>query len=113
MGPVKTSHSYLIKDLIFAKMQGWKEKLLNLAGQEVLIKAVIQALPTYAMAIIKFPKRFCEEICSKIARFWWAGNGKDRGIHWKKWEFLTRSKRDGGLGFRDFNHMNLASLANN
>ena len=80
------------------------------AGKEVLIKAVIQALPTYAMAVIKFPKRFCEELCSKITRFWWAGNGRARGIHWKRWEFLTRSNKVSGLGFRDFNHMNLALL---
>ena len=63
------------------------------------------------MSIIRFPKQFCENICSRIARFWWANNGKERGIHWKKWNFLTKSKRLGGMGFKDFYLMNLALLA--
>ena len=110
-GKSKTATLTWLKDLILNKMQGWKEQFLNPAGKEILLKAVIQALPTYAMTVLKFPKKFCEQICSKIARFWWARSGKDHGIHWKRWECLTKSKRDGGLGFRDFNHMNLALLA--
>ena len=58
-----------IKEFIMAKMEGWKEKLLNPAGKEVLIKAVIQAIPTYAMSILKFPKTFCDSICARIAKF--------------------------------------------
>ncbi|XP_072078185.1 uncharacterized protein [Arachis hypogaea] len=50
-----------IKEKILDKMQGWKEKLLNQAGKEVLIKAVVQAIPTYAMNVIKFPKSFLQE----------------------------------------------------
>lgn len=30
----------------------------------------------------------------------------DKGIHWKNCELLTSSKSQGGLGFKDFNHMN-------
>ncbi|XP_025608180.1 uncharacterized protein [Arachis hypogaea] len=66
-----------IKERILDKMQGWKEKLLNQAGKEVLIKAVIQAIPTYAMNVIKFPKSFCKSIEAAIARFWWTNNGKE------------------------------------
>ena len=63
------------------KIEGWKEKLLNQAGKEVLIKAVIQAIPSYAMAVLKFPKGFCEDLCSKVARFWWSKNDTDKGVH--------------------------------
>ncbi|XP_016168316.1 uncharacterized protein LOC107610838 [Arachis ipaensis] len=59
-----------IQEKILDKMQGWKEKLLNQAGKEVLIKAVIQAIPVYAMNIIKFSKSFCKRIEAAIARFW-------------------------------------------
>ena len=100
-----------IKESIMAKMEGWKEKLLNPAGKEVLIKAVIQAIPTYAMSILKFPKKFCDSICARIAKFWWANSGKERGVHWRNWQLLTRSKRNGGLGFKEFSYMNLALLA--
>ena len=110
-GKSKSQTLSWIKDSILTKMEGWKERLLNPAGKEVLIKAVIQAIPSYAMSILKFPKTFCDSICVKIAKFWWANNSKERGIHWRNWQLLTRSKRNGGLGFRDFSLMNLALLA--
>ncbi|XP_016206345.1 uncharacterized protein LOC107646692 [Arachis ipaensis] len=100
-----------IKEKILDKMQGWKEKLLNQAGKEVLIKAVIQAIPTYAMNVIKFPKSFCKSIEAAIARFWWTNNGKERSIHWKGWSNLTKCKLNGGLGFKDVECQNIAHLA--
>lgn len=65
------------------KLEGWKECLPNQAGKEVLIKAVLQAIPTFAMSMVKFPKNFCANICSSVAQFWWRSKG-NRGIHWKK-----------------------------
>lgn len=100
-----------IRERISSKLEGWKANILNQAGKEVLIKAVIQAIPTYAMSIIQFPKNFCKGICSKIARFWWRSNNRERGMHWKAWKSLTIRKREGGMGFKDFNIMNSAHLA--
>lgn len=45
-----------IKERILSKVDGWKESLLNQAGKEVLIKAVLQAIPAYAMSVVRFPK---------------------------------------------------------
>lgn len=100
-----------IRERISSKLEGWKTNILNQAGKEVLIKAVIQAIPTYAMSIIQFPKNFCKGICSKIARFWWRSNNRERGMHWKAWKSLAVSKKEGGMGFKDFNVMNSAHLA--
>lgn len=61
----------------------WKECLLNQAGKEILIKAVLQAIPSYAMPMVRFPKNFCSKICSSIARFWWKSKDKFKGIHWR------------------------------
>ena len=36
-----------IKEMVWRKLQGWEGKLLSQAGREVLIKSVIQAIPTY------------------------------------------------------------------
>ena len=41
----KASFNY-IKERMWKKIQGWKEKLLSQAYKEVLIKAVIQAIST-------------------------------------------------------------------
>ena len=37
--------------------------------------------------------------------------GEERKIHWKNWNFLTLSKKEGGMGFRDLRSFNLAMLA--
>ena len=66
------------------KLKGWKEKLLNPAGKEVLIKVVIQTIPSYTMSILKFLRGFCEKLCKKVARFWWSMNGEDRNTHLKR-----------------------------
>nr|XP_025703912.1 uncharacterized protein LOC112805796 [Arachis hypogaea] len=100
-----------IMEKVEGKIEGWKESLLNQAGKEVLIKAVIQAIPTYAMSILRFPKSFCNKLNAKIAKFWWRSQGRERGIHWKAWPKLCKSKKEGGLGFKEFHHQNTAHLA--
>ncbi|XP_048503057.1 uncharacterized protein LOC125498812 [Beta vulgaris subsp. vulgaris] len=39
-----------MKDRIWKKLQGWKEKQLSRAGKEVLLKSAVQAIPTYLMS---------------------------------------------------------------
>ncbi|KAB2616581.1 hypothetical protein D8674_023169 [Pyrus ussuriensis x Pyrus communis] len=51
---------------IMEKLQGWKQSSLSRASKEVLIKAVIQAIPAYPMSIFKFPKVGCKEGAHKI-----------------------------------------------
>ncbi|GKD53647.1 protein SCAI [Tanacetum coccineum] len=41
---------------VLQKLQGWKQNVLSQAGREVLIKSVIQAIPTYAMQCYLLPK---------------------------------------------------------
>ena len=41
---------------------GWEGKLLSQAGREVLIKVVIQAIPTFAMGCFKIPLGLCHDI---------------------------------------------------
>lgn len=61
-----------LKERIQAKLASWKEKMLSPAGKKVLIKAVVQAIPLYAMFIFKLPASYCSEINSIVAKFWWA-----------------------------------------
>uniref|UniRef100_A0A2N9FK76 Reverse transcriptase domain-containing protein n=1 Tax=Fagus sylvatica TaxID=28930 RepID=A0A2N9FK76_FAGSY len=91
--------------------EGWKEKLLSQAGREVLIKAVIQAIPTYAMSCFKFPKGLCSEISSMATRFWWGQRGLERKVHWLGKNHLIRRKSEGGMGFHELSLFNMALLA--
>lgn len=45
-----------VKDRIWIKLQGWKEKIRSSSGKEILIKAVIQDIPTYVMQCFCLPK---------------------------------------------------------
>lgn len=92
------------------KLEGWKEKLMSRAGKEVLIKAVVQALPQHAMSIFKIPVSICRSIEQRIASLWWKNRDSKAGIHWKKWDVLKKRKDDGGLGFRDLINFNKAML---
>ena len=66
----KASFNY-IKERVWRKLQGWEGKLLSQAGREVLIKSVIQAIPTYTMGCFKIPIGLCNEIETMIKKFWW------------------------------------------
>jgi hypothetical protein len=46
-----------------------------------------------------------------ISKYWWAQQDKESKIHWLSWEKLTRSKKEGGLGYKDLYTFNLAMLA--
>jgi hypothetical protein len=60
-----------LKDRVWKIIQGWKEKLLSKAGKEILIKAVAQAIPAYAMSYFDLTKSLCDEISMMICRYWW------------------------------------------
>ena len=93
-------------DRIWKKLQGWKEKLLSRAGKEILLKAVIQAIPTYLMGVYKLPGGIIQQIHSAMARFWWGNSDTQRKVHWKSWEFMSTLKCFGGMGFKDLSVFN-------
>jgi hypothetical protein len=77
----------------------------------VLIKSVIQAVPAYPMSCFLFTKTQCNKLSSVSARFWWGDKEDQRKVHWIGWERMCKSKKNGGLGFRDFESFNHAFLA--
>ncbi|XP_021734057.1 uncharacterized protein LOC110700767 [Chenopodium quinoa] len=104
----------ILKERIWKKLNAWKEKLLSKPGNEVLIKAVAQAIPTYMMSIFKIPDGLIDEIHALLCQFWWGSNPNERKLHWHSWEkmCLPKSKGgQGGLGFRDLKCFNQALLA--
>ncbi|KAL5556024.1 hypothetical protein UlMin_038260 [Ulmus minor] len=100
-----------IRDRVWNKLCGWKSKLLSAGGREVLSKAIIQAIPTYAMNLFKLPSSLIKELHRLCAQFWWGGEPGKRKMHWCTWEKLCSHKADGGMGFRDLRLFNKAILA--
>ena len=71
VGQSKMKTFAYLKDRIWKRMQGWNEKFLSWAGKEILIKAVAQAIPTFAMGCFDLSKTLCDQIGAMICRFWW------------------------------------------
>ncbi|XP_037497726.1 uncharacterized protein LOC119371509 [Jatropha curcas] len=84
-----------IKDKIWKSLQSWK-KLLSRAGKDVLLKSVVQAIPTYTMSVFLLPQNLCADLQRLKNKFWWdSGSNGSTGIHWKHWEALCCSKSFG------------------
>ena len=59
-----------IKERVERKLSRQKEKMLSMGGQEILIKAIAQAIPTYTMSCFQIPKSLCDEIEVMMRKFW-------------------------------------------
>jgi len=55
--------------------------LSSRAGKEILIKAVAQAIPVFAMGYFDITKEMCNQISSMMARFWWNNQDKEGSMH--------------------------------
>ena len=55
VGRNRKSSLNFIKEMVWRKLQEWKEKLLSQAGRDILLIAIVQAIPTFAMGCFKLP----------------------------------------------------------
>lgn len=101
VGRSKNGAFAYLKDRVWKRVQGYMEKLLAGSGKEVLIKSVVQAIPTYSMSVFKLPRGLCEHITSLIRKFWWGSKAGERKTAWVAWDDMIMPKYKGGLGFRD------------
>lgn len=102
-----------LQEKIWKRVIQWGESLLSMGGKEVMIKAVLHAIPVYVMGIFKLSESVCEDLNKLIRNFWWGTDGgkRKRKTHWKSWSVLTKPKNCGGMGFRDVKLFNQALLA--
>lgn len=55
-----------LRDRIWKRINGWGECTLSSAGKEVLIKTVLQSIPTYIMSCFSLPSYLVASIESAI-----------------------------------------------
>jgi hypothetical protein len=111
IGRKRTAVFAFVKDRVWQKINSWSSKCLSKAGREVMIKSVLQAIPSYVMSIFLLPATVITSIENMMNSFWWGSGGPNsRGIHWLSWERLAMHKTHGGMGFKDLTAFNLAML---
>ncbi|CAM8933405.1 unnamed protein product [Rhodiola kirilowii] len=106
----KTELLNFIEDRMWKKVNGWKGKLLSVAGKEILIKSVVQAIPIYVMSCFKIPKGVFDRWDRVVSSYWWNDAKEGRFIAWLSKRKLQIGKEEGGLGLRNFHLVNLALL---
>jgi hypothetical protein len=111
IGRSKKAIFNFIKDRVWKKINSWSSKCLSKVGREVLIKSVLQSIPTYFMSLFTLLSSLCDEIEKMMNSFWWGHSGaQKKGIHWMSWDRLSMHKNDGGMGFKSLGTFNLAML---
>ncbi|KAK5825740.1 hypothetical protein PVK06_020604 [Gossypium arboreum] len=92
------------------RINGWPKRLLSYGGKEIFIKAIIQAIPTYAFSVFLAPNGIIEKLHSKMCKQWWTNNEKIRGLVMLAWERMCYPKGMGGISFQDMHLFNIALL---
>lgn len=77
----------------------------------MLIKAVAQAIPSYAMQCFLLPKTITDGIEQMCRNFFWGQKAEERKLAWVAWDKMFLPKREGGMGIRNFEVFNKALLA--
>jgi hypothetical protein len=111
VGKSRTQAFKSIVEKVSKRFDNWKCSFLSQARKEILLKAVVQAIPTYCMGVFQLPIALCKELNQMMQHFWWSHMSKKSKIHWMSWSKMGRSKAKEGLGFRDLVIFNKALLA--
>ncbi|CAN1744197.1 LINE-1 retrotransposable element ORF2 protein [Linum perenne] len=110
-GRSKVEALHFLVERMQNKSHSWKSLLLSQAGRETMIKAVLQAVPAFIFSCFQLPRTTLKQMDGIVGRFWWAGDGEKKSIHWVAKHDVQRPKCQGGMGFRNFEDFNLAFLA--
>ncbi|KAK3217731.1 hypothetical protein Dsin_011701 [Dipteronia sinensis] len=95
---------------VWNRVKRWQNKFFSSGGKKVLLKVVVQSIPTYSMSLFKLRKTLISDLHRLSARFWWGSKDERRKIHWVCWRQRCRSKDDGELGFHDLSNFNQAFM---
>jgi len=111
IGRDKRSIFSFIKDRIWKRINAWRGRALSKAGKEVMIKSVLQSIPSYIMSIYVLLNSIIDDIEMMMNAFWWGGMSNNRWIKWMAWERVACPKEFCGMGFSNFKAFNLAMVA--
>ncbi|KAL5736461.1 hypothetical protein ACOSP7_030860 [Xanthoceras sorbifolium] len=70
-----------IKYWVWSKIRDWQDKLFSNAGKMVLLKVIVQSIPTYYMNLFRLPRALIKELHRLCAFFWWDSVGNSKKLH--------------------------------
>jgi hypothetical protein len=68
-------------DRVYNRKNEWMEIFLSAGGKEVLLKAIAQAMPTYAVSVLKISKQICKGTMGVMSKYWWGDDANQRRMH--------------------------------
>ena len=94
------------------QLLSWNSADLLVAGKLVLLKASLDSIPTYWLALYEIPKAILNLIEKTRRDFLWGSeSGGKRKMHLIAWEKICHPRNAGGLGVRSIKAKNHALLA--
>jgi hypothetical protein len=88
------------------RLSNWTFRPLNIASRLVLLKSVLQALPTYLFTALAAPKQVIKAIRNLQRNFLWHGHQPNKKWALVGWDKICTPKSLGGLGLRDPGKLN-------
>lgn len=88
-------------------MIGWNEKAMSRREKEVLLKLVVQSIPTFSIGVFMFLGSICQELKRRITTFQWSHDVESRGYVWMTWEKMAKLKGREEKGFKSFMDLTL------
>ena len=90
------------------QLSKWKSNTLSQAGRSVLIQANLNSKTNYLMQSFLLPKGILDKIDQINKNFFWNKLQSDNYHPLISWERLCTPKKDGGLGFKTAEQINLS-----
>jgi hypothetical protein len=77
----------------------WKESMLSMGAKVTFLKAAIQSIPVFAIAVFKIPKQISKLLTDAMAAFWWGDTDERKKMHCVRGGGCVFQKKDGWDGF--------------
>ncbi|XP_042520593.1 uncharacterized protein LOC122094023 [Macadamia integrifolia] len=110
-GVVKKDRILHLMDKIKARLQGWRGKLLSMAGRVELIRSVFSGMPIHNFSVYWWPESVIKTVERWMRNFLWSGDIDTVKKISVKWEEVCRPKAKGGLSIRRLRDVNCAGLS--
>jgi hypothetical protein len=92
VGRSKKATFRYIKDRIWKKINSWRGRALSMAGKDVMIKYVLQSIPSYVISVFLILDSIIYDVEKMLNSFWWGDGSNNKGIRWLVWDRLARPK---------------------